>query len=308
MHSLLNASVLAVPPLARRADLSLDRSANAALIRHIEQGGVTTLMYGGNANFYNVGLYEYADILDMLLETASPDTWIIPSAGPDFGKMMDQVEALRARPFTTVMILPAAGASTVEGVEAGIARFAERVAKPVIVYVKSETYITPQAIARLAGLGLVKAIKYAIARPDPAQDQYLSKLVDLVDPRIVISGIGERPALVHLREFGLAGFTSGSVCIAPRASQNILLSLRRGDYATAERLRTAFIPLEDCRDALNPVRVLHEAVTLAGIADMGPLLPLMSNLDLAHAKQVREVAAELLRFNEGLTKMMETAA
>lgn len=308
MHSELRASVLAVPPLARRADLSLDRSANAALIRHIEQGGVSTLMYGGNANFYNVGLYEYAEILDMLLETASPDTWIIPSAGPDYGKMIDQVAVLRDRPFPTAMILPASGAFTVEGVEAGIAKFAERLGKPVIVYVKSETYITPQAIARLAARGIIKAVKYAIVRQDPAQDSFLSELVDLVDRSIVISGIGERPALVHWRKFGLASFTSGSVCIAPRASQDILSALKRGDTATAERLRAAFIPLEDCRDAWNPVRVLHEAVTLAGIADMGPLLPLMSNLDLARVEQVRTAAAELLRFNEGMTKATEAAA
>ena len=85
----LGASVLAVPPLARNADLSLNRAANQSLIRHLEAGGVSTLMYGGNANFYNVGLYEYASILDMLEELAAPGSWVIPSVGPDFGKMMD---------------------------------------------------------------------------------------------------------------------------------------------------------------------------------------------------------------------------
>ncbi|MGC2041330.1 MAG: dihydrodipicolinate synthase family protein, partial [Paraburkholderia caledonica] len=46
----LAASVMAVPPLARRADLALDADQNATLIRHIEAGGVRTLLYGGNAN------------------------------------------------------------------------------------------------------------------------------------------------------------------------------------------------------------------------------------------------------------------
>ena len=59
-------SVIAVPPLARLPDLELNAAANRVLIRHLEEGGVTTLMYGGNANFYNVGLYEYAAILDFL--------------------------------------------------------------------------------------------------------------------------------------------------------------------------------------------------------------------------------------------------
>ena len=53
MHDDLARSVLAVPPLARRADLTLDHAANRALIRHIERGGIATLIYGGNANLYN---------------------------------------------------------------------------------------------------------------------------------------------------------------------------------------------------------------------------------------------------------------
>ena len=102
------ASVLAVPPLARRADLSLDRAANATLIRHVEAGGIRTLMYGGNANFYHVGMYEYGAILDMLAELAAPDTWVIRSIGPDYGKMIDQADALRGRGFPAAMVLPPA--------------------------------------------------------------------------------------------------------------------------------------------------------------------------------------------------------
>jgi hypothetical protein len=68
-------SVIAVPPLARFPNLDLNAAANRILIRHLEQGGVTTLMYGGNANFYNVGLYEYAAILDLLEQSvAAPAT------------------------------------------------------------------------------------------------------------------------------------------------------------------------------------------------------------------------------------------
>lgn len=300
MHCDLGKSVLAVPPLARNPDLTLNKQANAALIRHLERGGISTLMYGGNANFYNVGLYEYVAILDMLREIARPDSWIIPSMGPDFGKLIDQATVLRDQPFPTAMVLPAATASTLSGVEAGIALAAERLGKPVIVYVKAEGFITPAAIRRLVDRGLVMAIKYAIVRTNPAQDAFLTELVDLVDRAIIISGMGERPALAHWREFGLASFTSGSVCVAPRASQSILQALQRGDQAEADRLRAAFIPLEDRRDAINPARVLHDAVTLAGIADMGPALPLLSNLEPAHTDGVRTVARELLEFNDAL--------
>src|SRR5712691_5333329 len=77
-------------PHARLANLELNAAANRILIRHLEEGGVTTLMYGGNANFYNVGLYEYAAILDFLEQAVAKDSWVVPSAGPDFGKLLDQ--------------------------------------------------------------------------------------------------------------------------------------------------------------------------------------------------------------------------
>ena len=126
-------SVLAVPPLARNADLSLNQAANQALVRHLEAGGVSTLMYGGNANFYNIGVGEYPAILDMLEEIAGNQSWVIPSIGPDFGHAVDQAKILRDRAFPTAMVLPLTFPSTPEGAEAGIRRIVEAYAKPVIV-------------------------------------------------------------------------------------------------------------------------------------------------------------------------------
>ena len=60
----LVASVLAVPPLCRRADGNgIDEGENRKLIRHIESGGVNTLLYGGNANFYHLPLAEHEAML-----------------------------------------------------------------------------------------------------------------------------------------------------------------------------------------------------------------------------------------------------
>ena len=46
--------------------------------------------------------------------------------------------------------------------------------------------------------------------------------------------------------------------------------------------------------AINPIRVLHEAVSLAGIGETGPALPLLSQLDEADAPRVGEAAKALL--------------
>jgi dihydrodipicolinate synthase/N-acetylneuraminate lyase len=296
----LSSSVLAVPPLCRNQDLTLNKTANAALIKHIEGGGITTLLYGGNANLYHVSAGEYPALLDMLAELAAPDTWVIPSVGPDFGKMMDQAPILRGRPFPTAMVLPATFPNTVAGAEAGLRRFAQALGKPIIVYIKADGYLTPEGVKRLVDDGLVAGIKYAIVREDPKKDTFLSQLVELVDRRYIISGIGERPAIVHLRDYGVAGFTTGSGCVGPRGSAGLLAALKRKDYGRAEELRSAFIPLEDLRDAHSPIRVLHEAVRLAEIADTGAMLPLLSNLDPEHHAKVKKAAWDLLAADRAL--------
>jgi dihydrodipicolinate synthase/N-acetylneuraminate lyase len=296
----LSASVLAVPPLARRADLTLNPEANRALIKHLEAGGVTTLMYGGNANFYHLPTSEYAATLDFLAEAAGANSWVIPSAGADYGKLMDQAAILRSRSFPTAMALPFGNPSNDSGVATALRRFADKLGKPIIAYVKGLGYIEPATLGKLAKDGVICAIKYAIVREDPKKDAYLDELVQEVSRDIIISGIGERPAIVHLRDFGLKCFTSGSVCVAPNGSMKILALLKAKRWDDAEKIRAAHIPLEDQRDARGPIRVLHDAVTLAGIADMGPMLPMISNLDASERGAVQFAAAALLAYDRKL--------
>lgn len=289
----LGASVFAVPPLARNADLTLNRAANAAQIRHIEAGGVTSILYGGNANLFHVSVSEYPALLDMLEELAGPDTWMIPSVGPEYGLLMDQMAILRNRGFPTAMVLPLASPGTSDGLENGIARAADRFGRQLILYIKSETGLAPEALGSLVKRGVVCAVKYGIERPDPKQDAFLTRILDHVDRKLVVSGMGERPAIVHLRDFGLAGFTSGCVCIAPKNAMLLLKAMQRQDWAEAERLRALFMPLEECRIRLHLIRVLHEALTLSGIADMGPILPMLSNIDAQHHAEIRSLALAL---------------
>ena len=296
----LSASVLSVPPLARRTDLSLNADANRALIRHLEAGGVRTLMYGGNANFYHLPTSEYAATLDFIAEAAGADTWVIPSAGADYGKLMDQAAILRGRAFPTAMALPFGNPSNDSGVATALRKFADKLGKPIIAYVKALGYIEPRTLGALAKDGVICAIKYAVVLADPKKDPYLEQLLQHVERDLVISGIGERPAIVHLRDFGLKSFTSGSVCVAPRGSMKILQLLKAKKYDEAEKIRAAYIPLEDQRDARGPIRVLHDAVTLAGIADMGPMLPMISNLEAGERPAVQAAARELLAHDRKL--------
>ena len=294
-NNALTSSVLAVPPLARKADGSLNDTENTKLIRHIEAGGIRTLLYGGNANFYHMPLSEYDQALAYLAEAAGKETLVIPSAGPAFGFSMDQAKIVRRHHFPTIMLLPQMGITTSDGVEEGVRRFVQAAGVPALLYIKHDGYIEPENVAKLANDKVISGIKYATVRDNPSHDPYLAKLVEQVDRKMIISGIGEQPAIIHTGDFKLGGFTSGCVCVAPNLSRLMLESLRKNDIAEADRIRKIFGPLEDLRNSLNPIRVLHEAVRLAGIADTGPLQPLLTNLAKSEHEKVKMAAIELLQ-------------
>jgi dihydrodipicolinate synthase/N-acetylneuraminate lyase len=298
----LAASVLSVPPLARNANFAIDKAENAKLLNHLRGGGVRTFMYGGNANLYNIGVTELRSLSETLIDLARDDDWMIPSVGSDFGKAMDQVTMMRDLPFPTVMVLPHKAQSTAAGVAIGIRKLADAYGRPVIAYVKDEGYVEATDMGKLVKDGAVCAIKYAIVRDDPKNDAFLSELVNCVDRSKIISGIGERPAIDHLTKFGLQAFTSGSVCIAPGLSMALLRAIKGNDLKEAERVRALFIALEDQRDKHSPLRVLHDAVRLAGIANTGPMQPYLTGFsDPAILGVIEKAAKELLAADRSAT-------
>ena len=290
----LAASVISVPPLARDADGLFNREENRKLIRYLEGGGVSTLLYGGNAILAHISIGEYAEMLALLSELAAEQTLVIPSAGPSFGMMMDQAKILRELAFPTAMMLPSRDVVTSDGVASALRRFVEVMHRPAVLYIKNDGFIKIDSVQRLAKDGLLSWIKYATLRDNPVNDPYLRQLVDTVGASLIVSGIGEQPAISHLREFGLVSYTSGCVCVAPRLSMQMLRAIKVGDFATAERIQAVFAPLEDLRNAINPIRVLHTAVGLAGIAEMGPIIPLLSEVSAADYPAIEDAAKRLL--------------
>src|SRR5215218_7197167 len=262
-------AVFSVPPLPRKRDAkrTLDFDAAECVARHIEAGGVTRLLYGGNAFLYHITLDEYEALLGWLaLFPAS--RWAIPSVGPSFGRALDQARVLRRHAFRTVMMLPCADPRDAAGLEAGIREIADAAGMPLILYLKSEDGFGAnldaglEAIARLMRDGVAVAIKYAVVRDDPRHDAYLDGLLRRVDRARVVSGIGERPAVVHMRDFNLPGFTTGSGCIAPALCSALFEACRHEEWARAEAIRGEFMPFEDLRDAWGPARVLHQGTEL----------------------------------------------
>ncbi len=296
--------VFPVPPLARRHDSrrSMDFEQNDRLVRHMAEGGITRFLYGGNAFLYHISLADYEELLDWL--TGFPDQALaIPSAGPSFGRAMDQAPLVRKRRFPCMMMLPCGDPRDAVGLELGLRDIADAAATPLILYLKEETNFGDDldagldVVAKLVADRVCVAIKYAVVRQDPRRDPYLEGLLKRVDRNKVLSGIGERPAVVHMRDFQLPGFTTGSGCLAPRLSNEILGSCASRDYEGAERVREAFLPLEDLRDAWGASRVLHHAAELASVAQTGPLLPFVSALSAVQLQKLAPVAQALVERN-----------
>jgi dihydrodipicolinate synthase/N-acetylneuraminate lyase len=122
------------------------------------------------------------------------------------------------------MVLPCGDPRDPHGCEVGLREIADAAGMPLIIYLKSEDGFgtdreqSLDAIGRLVDDGVAVAIKYAIVRDDPRKDAMLDGLLTRVDRRRVISGMGERPAIVHLRDFALGGMTTGSGCVAPSSA------------------------------------------------------------------------------------------
>lgn len=287
-------SVVSVPPLARNDDLSLNAEENQKLIGHLESGGVSTLLYGGNALLYHIAPSQYADLLGQLEAWAAEDTLVIPSVGSSYGMMMDQAKVLCNTAYPTAMVLPQPNVVTYEGVERAIGDFVQAAGKPAVVYIKQLGYIEVENVKRLVESGAVSWIKYAIVKDDPAVDEYLTRLKDAVGTELIVSGIGEQPALPHMQTFDVTAYTSGCVCVAPALSMHMLRLIQAGEYEAADQVRELFKTLEDLRNGINPVRVLHSAVAGAGIAETGPLLPMMSPVSVSEAAEIADAANELL--------------
>jgi dihydrodipicolinate synthase/N-acetylneuraminate lyase len=198
------------------------------------------------------------------------------------------------------MILPCSDPRDATGLAQGYREIADAAGTKLILYLKDELNFGNDkeagldVVARLVADGSCAGIKYAVVRDEPANDPYLEALLTRVDRRFVISGIGERPAVVHLRDWKLPGFTTGSGCIAPRLSRQLFAACGREDFEAAENLRSQFLPLEDLRDLYGPARVLHTAVAEAGISRTGKIPPFVSALNEEQQIKVARVAQELL--------------
>lgn len=283
-------AVVAVPPIALTADGRIDAATNARVMDHIAGGGVTTLLYGGNANLYHFSRAQCTEALDMLFGACPSGARILFSIGPGFGQAMDQIDDIARVGCANVMLLPTAFPSDSDGVAQGLRRIADRLGFGVVLYIKRDGYIAPETLAGLVGDGTVAFVKYAVERDDAARDPYLDRILDAAGPGLVASGMGETPIADHIGQRAMATFTSGAVCIAPAACNELLRLYRAGQHDLPDRLSQPFLEFERLRMRFGGIALLHDAIAMAGLGDCGPMLPMLSNL----SDEARAVVAPVI--------------
>lgn len=294
-----------VPPVAWSggSNRSLNSTENEKIFRFLVEQGIKKIVYGGNAMVYHMTLAQYSEMIEWL-SGLTPEADIMPAVGPSYGRALDHAAVVRGHRFHSLLVLPSSSdPRDAQGLEEGLREISEAAGLPLSLYIRDELNFGSDkqagldVIGRLVDAKICSSIKYAVVLKNPADDPYLRALLTCVDPSRVISGIGERPAVVHLRDFKLAGFTTGSGVLAPKLCRGLLKACRAQDYAEAETIRSLFIPLEDLRDAWGPPKVLHYAVAAAGIANTGPILPYLSSLNLTQLATLEPVAKTLFGQN-----------
>lgn len=287
-------SVVAVPPIALDAEGGIAVETNRRLMRHIAGGGVTTLLYGGNANLYHYGSALFRTALETLHADCPSSARILFSIGPDFGKAMDQVADIRRAGVVDVMLLPTAFPSDPRGVAEGARRLADALGFGIVLYLKRDGYMDPEALGRLVEDGAVGFVKYAVEREDAAQDAYLDAVLAAVGVANVASGMGETPIADHLGRRGLATYTSGAVCVAPAAANELLALYRAGRADEALERSAPFLEFERLRTKIGGIAMLHDAIGIAGLGDCGTLSPMLSNLTEAEKAEITPVMTALV--------------
>ncbi len=272
-------SVVAVPPIALDRNGRVAVDANRKIMKHIAEGGVQTLLYGGNANLYHFSTAQYREALDVLFGNCPDTARILFSMGPDFGKAQDQADAIHAAGVKNVMLLPMAFPSDARGVAEGVRRLADKLGFGLVLYLKRDAYVAPEDLQRLLDEGAVSFVKYAVERDTPEHDAYLDAVLAVAGRDRVASGMGETPIHNHIGQRKLVTYTSGAVCIAPAAANELLHLYRSGRLDEAQALSQPFLEFERQRMRFGGITLLHDAITLSGLADCGPMLPMLSNLD-----------------------------
>jgi dihydrodipicolinate synthase/N-acetylneuraminate lyase len=286
------ARLVADLPVALNDDLSVNASETLRLAAHVRAGDVPDLLFGGNANLSAFSLAQFETVIDLAGEAARYGPVTI-GIGPEFGRMLDQAPLIERSGLKNVLVLPIQAPADTHGTADGIRHIADRLGFGVIVDLIRDNHLRPATLRKLLDEGSIVAARYAVQMPNPGDDGYLDRVIEVMTRERMIGGLGEAAILDHLAVRRFGAITSGAAALVPARIRAVVQAIAISDMALARRLLTPVLELERVRAILGPIQVLHDAVTHAGIAAMGRQMPMLSPVKVKYRADM-EAAVEAL--------------
>jgi len=293
LADILAGKVLADLPMALHADLSVNGEATLRLIAHVRAGGIAALLIGSNANLQAFGLAQFAAAVEIAAEAARHGP-VVLGIGPELGRTLDQAPLIERAGLANLLLLPVLAPADTHGTADGIRHIADRLGRGVTVDLVRDNHLRPVTLRKLAEEGAVTAVRYGVPMPNPGDDGYLDRVIEVMGPERVIGGLGETAIMDHLAVRRLAGFSSGAAALVPGRIRAIVEAIAAGAPGEARRLLAPVLELERVRAMLGPIQVLHDAVSHAGIAPMGPQMPMLSRVKDKYRAEMAAALAALI--------------
>lgn len=263
-------------PVALNADLSIKMDQTLALAQHVRRGGIASLFLAGNANLQSMSLSQFEAVVE-IAEEASAAGPVTIGLGPELGRMLDQANILGRSKLRSVLVLPIIFPADTHGTADGIRHIAGRIGHGVMVDLVRDNHLRPVTLHKLVDEGAITAVRYAHVGSNPGDDYYLDRVIDIMGPDRVLSDAGEGALYDHLHVRRMACASSGIAALAPRLLRRIA-DVMPGDPAAAHHMLAPVMEMSRIRTMLGSIQVLHDAVSEAGIAQMGPPMPMISRV------------------------------
>lgn len=287
------ARLVADLPVALNDDLSVNAPETLRLAAHVRAGGVPALLFGGNANLSAFSLSQFEAVIDLANEAARHGP-VTLGVGPELGRMLDQAPLIERSSLKNVLVLPIHAPADTHGTADGIRHIADRLGRGVIVDLIRDNHLRPVTLRKLLKEGAIVAVRYAVPMPNPGDDGYLDRVIEVMTPQRMIGGLGEAAILDHLAVRRFGAVTSSAAALVPARIRAIVEAIDGDDTERARKLFTPVLELERVRAMLGPVQVLHDAVSHAGIASMGRQMPMLSPVKAKYRADMEAAVMALL--------------
>ncbi|ADG87806.1 putative 5-dehydro-4-deoxyglucarate dehydratase [Thermobispora bispora] len=276
------------------------RLAEEMLARHVDQG-VTKGAGGvfaacGTGEFHALDADEYERVVRVAVETTAGRVPVLSGAGGSLPYARECARRAAAAGADGLLVMPP---YLVSAPPEGVARYVRELAAatdlPLIVYLRGNARLTPDAAAGLAGLPNVVGFKDGIGDIDLFQRILLAVRRATDRELLFINGLPTAEMTAHAyRGLGVPLYSSAVYGFLPEVALAFYRALTGGDDKLAQRLLTEFYrPLVELRDQVPgyAVALIKAGVTLRGI-DAGSVRPPLVDPTPEHIARLERLIAK----------------